>query len=129
LVPTFVSLSAKVKRPGEPGLFLFVFLWQRKLPPRLAPLAPAAASSAASASALRTRVGFIDVYGPTVELGAVEALDGFRSSILLHLNESKATRPACIPVGYYRGRRHLAALRKQVSELIFRCLIRQVSYK
>src|SRR5215470_7288339 len=128
MTSTTTQLLVYSKKAGRTRPFPICIFVATELPPRLAPLAAAAASSA-SASALRTGVGFINVYGPTIELGAVEALDGFRSSILLHLNESKATRPARIPVGYYRGRRHLAALRKQVRELIFRCLIRQVSYK
>jgi hypothetical protein len=104
------------------------------LPTRLATLAsttaaawPSAASPAAKATALGPGARFVDVDIATVQLNTVETLDGLGCRLALHFDESEASRTPGIPVGHDGGRLHFAYLRKEIAELIFRRLIRQIS--
>src|SRR5581483_5165106 len=131
----------KRKSPEAPGFF---FCNADGLPPWLATLTAASAAAAAAAvaaetatataataakAALSARPRLVDVDRPTVELGAVEALDGLVAGVRVHLDEGEAARATGLTIRDDGSRLDRANLRKQIGQLIFCRRVRQIPYE
>jgi hypothetical protein len=79
----------------------------------------AAIATAAEAFALRHRLGLVDGQGAPIELGAVQAIDGFlRLAAGTHLDEAETPRLARELVGNHTGGFHRAMLRKDFLQTV-----------
>src|SRR5262245_26509846 len=83
---------------------------------------PASASSAVTKLPLRHRACFIYGQIAAAELASIELLDRLVRVCVLHDHESKAFRPAGVPVGDDRDGFDGAELRKYAVKLFFRRL-------
>jgi hypothetical protein len=93
-----------------------------------ATVATAAAWTTAAAAAAGLVLGFVDSQRATVELLAVDGLNGARGVRLAHLDEAEAAWATGFTISGERNRFHGAVGCKQLADLVFRGGKRQVAY-
>jgi hypothetical protein len=88
------------------------------------------AAEAATSTACRLGSGFINVHGSSVQLRAIQLLDGgLGFAAIGHLDESKAARLASVTVGYDIDALDSAVLRESCEQVVLRGLKIEVPHK
>src|SRR5262249_55095343 len=93
-------------------------------------VAPAAAATTVAAAAAATRAffprtSFVHGERPAAQLGSVHGCDSLVRPVS-HFDECEPARAAGFAIHHHLRARHLAVLAKDFTQLVFRCLERQV---
>jgi hypothetical protein len=95
-----------------------------------AALSAATTTTAAASGAFRLGARFVHVQRASADLRSVQSSDRFLSVFgARHLDETKAARTACVPVGEDADTIHLAVHFEQLTQFVLRCIEIQVSHK